>query len=560
MIIKYLVLHLFLIVLSYLVYVKLFVNFHFFQSTESFYSSVWCEGNNHSNRKCRFTNLCFKKDTNDFVFVYDNDNSFVEGEPHDRFIPALSELSAVSNHNKFYFNYVQIPASSLQNLSSQYTIVNIKGKTLIFSRFKPDNLMHLFHDEVLPIYFTLNQIGSNQINNIFLSDDWPKFKDKSLQFSKSIYNQLFSHLNIKSKNEFDKNSIYCFEDAHIGLSKSTIWYQYGFIKPQGPIERSRKELLLIKKSILKIKHQLTNQKSKCRIRNIIFISRKSNRLILNEEELIKFINKKTHLPVIRLRNEEYNDIVEIIEKIRCAKMMVGMHGSALILSMFLEPGSALLELFPFAINPNHYTPYRTLAKIMHIKYANWTNLDVNSTVTHPNYPQELGGIIHLPKEKQNQIIQNNHVPAHLCCSDPFWLFRIYQDTFVDINSFQTMFNHLYDQIDIFDTNQHQSTQFNKLHPSQVLNALCFKNKIDNEKTKFVIKWEKPWNIPFITNDYDLIQYELLVQKLPSKSASSFTTQDNQYVIYDENKSTFNIWIKCKVNQFSGPFISEPIVC
>ena len=31
-----------------------------------------------------------------------------------------------------------------------------------------------------------------------------------------------------------------------------------------------------------------------------------------------------------------------------------------------------------------------------------------------------------------QIISTHTVPKHVCCLDPFWLFRIYQDTFVDV--------------------------------------------------------------------------------------------------------------------------------
>ena len=42
----------------------------------------------------------------------------------------------------------------------------------------------------------------------------------------------------------------------------------------------------------------------------------------------------------------------------------------------------------------------------------------------------MGGIAHLPIEEQQKIKDTKTVPPHICCEDPYWLFRIYQDTIV----------------------------------------------------------------------------------------------------------------------------------
>ena len=56
----------------------------------------------------------------------------------------------------------------------------------------------------------------------------------------------------------------------------------------------------------------------------------------------------------------------------------------------------------------------------------------NASVTHPDWPQLLGGIAHLPPHEQERVRAAVPVPPHLCCEDPAWLYRIYQDTTVDV--------------------------------------------------------------------------------------------------------------------------------
>ena len=46
-----------------------------------------------------------------------------------------------------------------------------------------------------------------------------------------------------------------------------------------------------------------------------------------------------------------------------------MHGSILALAMFLPPRSAVVELFPYGVPPQDYTPYRTLAELPHMQLA-----------------------------------------------------------------------------------------------------------------------------------------------------------------------------------------------
>ena len=94
----------------------------------------------------------------------------------------------------------------------------------------------------------------------------------------------------------------------------------------------------------------------------VILSRRHNRLIVNEAELSFELAANVGVRVRTLSMEDV-PIEEIIKRLSSAVVVVGMHGSLLALAMFLPPGSILVELFPYAINPLHYTPYRTLASL-----------------------------------------------------------------------------------------------------------------------------------------------------------------------------------------------------
>jgi protein O-mannose beta-1,4-N-acetylglucosaminyltransferase len=69
---------------------------------------------------------------------------------------------------------------------------------------------------------------------------------------------------------------------------------------------------------------------------------------------------------------------------------------------------------------------------MNIIYRAWENRHEDRNIMHPDRSIYEGGINHLPEEERQKIIQTRTVPKHLCCTDPYWLFRIYQDTNVTV--------------------------------------------------------------------------------------------------------------------------------
>lgn len=125
---------------------------------------------------------------------------------------------------------------------------------------------------------------------------------------------------------------------------------------------------------------------------------------------------------------------EQIATLSTCRVAVGMHGSILIMALFLPPGAILVEIFPYGIPAENYTPYRELAKIteLHLQYLPWETRDPQQSVGYPDRPPSQGGLAHLKSEERQAVLDNERVAPHLCCSDPDWLYRIYQDTEIDV--------------------------------------------------------------------------------------------------------------------------------
>lgn len=111
-----------------------------------------------------------------------------------------------------------------------------------------------------------------------------------------------------------------------------------------------------------------------------------------------------------------------------------MHGSVLIMSLFMPRRSVLIELYPYAVPPEGYTPYKTLAglKGMNLVYRPWKNTHKENNIPHPDRDMYHGGLVHLSDDERRKIEETLTVPPHVCCTDPYWLFRIYQDTKVEV--------------------------------------------------------------------------------------------------------------------------------
>ena len=532
-------------------------------------STAKCTGDDVNTRTCRFQNLCWQPRTREYVFLHGPQSS-LSGVPANRFDPAVATLGGLQDHNLLHFSFIDAPAAVVAEVLLQRGgggegvpgrgITMVAGPSLLLFRFKPDNIFHGMHDDVVPALQTMwGGVGKGAAGGAarpfraVLVDSWPSTaatRDTERVLVAITGGPLLRLADLSEPRDADTAgqqqqeeqqgqppSLVCFEEAYVGIDKASTWYQYGFDKPQGPVlPHAPGKGQLLRQAAAYVAHRLAeerdagselradrlrkagNQKTPQETRNkrhgtsaddsnsisnsnlnsdrdsdsasngkrngrddpsrtvhggadkddpppiqtaganskvqphahaqpptvpppgghaqgplqIVLFSRTRNRLLLNEEELCNVLEAvfKSAVTVLRM---ETHDLEAQIEVLQNTDVAIGLHGSALVMAMFLPAGATLLELFPFGISADRYTPYKTMAELdgMGLRYIQWTNEDESASVAHPDRAANLGGIRHLPADEQARI-QASHVPVHTCCTNPYWLYRIYQDTAVDI--------------------------------------------------------------------------------------------------------------------------------
>lgn len=535
------------------------------QSLQEHGTRMVCTGKMHTDRICRFDYLCYSSEAEEFVFFHSNSSVMLPNLGSRRFQPALLDLSSVEDHNTQYFNFLELPAAALKFMPKPVFVPDV---TLILNRFNPDNLMHVFHDDLLPAFFTMKQYSDldDEARLVFM-EGWgegPHF---------DLYQLLSSKQPLLKEQLRNFGKLMCFTKSYVGLSKMTTWYQYGFVQPQGPkanILVSGNEIRHFAKALME-KMNITRQdeaekdggsSEQERERDkkdeyIAVFSRSTTRLILNEAELIMALAQEFQMRVVTVSLEEQS-FPSIIQVISAASMLVSMHGAQLITSMFLPRGATVVELFPFAVNPEQYTPYKTLATLpgMDLHYIFWRNSKEENTVTHPDRPWEQGGIAHLEKDEQQRILASADVPRHLCCRNPEWLFRIYQDTLVDIPSFLEVLKDGMKSKPSLKKTKTAST----VHPGRVREAHCQTSVQTPNEAKLTVSWQIPWNLKYLK--VREVKYEVWIQEQGENTYMPYILPQQNYTFSENIKpfTTYLVWVRCIFNKnLLGPF-ADVLTC
>jgi len=535
-------------------------------------SSVWCFGSHHTNRMCYFRNLCYLPDVDEFVFLHGNLSAYV-GAPEKRYEPTLLDMSSVTDHNTQYFNFMDADAVKMQSHVEHAVIV--EQTSLLFRRFHPDNLMHVLHDDLLPMFHTISTLPFAQITR------WDSLLPLDLQLVfmegwepgpfEDLYNLFSSVKPLYKTDMLSTNHPTCFREAYVGISKYTTWYQYGFVEPQGPVRDIRVTADEIRHfcHFLRMELNITEVPSNSE-RIIVLLSRRYNRLILNEIDLTFALAQNFHQKVVTVAMETYllRDMIYLVSK---SSILIGMHGSLLALAMFLPRGSTVVELFPYAINPAHYTPYKTLAGLrgMDVNYVSWRNMDIARTVPHPERLWDEGGIVHLPDEQQQKIISSHEVPLHLCCRNAEWLYRIYQDTVIDIEAIISLLQNG-DMLNApkphgENTDQHTVDEsmdvgIKQLSPSHIRNIRCTGDSLVQGLPSLQLSWQPPANLRFI--NFVEVKYEVWIQEEGEDDYTAWMLTQYQYTFTAgiQPGTSYSVWIRCIVDGTVGPFNINHVSC
>ncbi|KAK8379061.1 hypothetical protein O3P69_019105 [Scylla paramamosain] len=137
-------------------------------------------------------------------------------------------LSTALGHNGFLFHVTAVPRDAVQG-----EVWSLDHHTLVMARFKPDNLFHVLHDDVMPVYFTVLRLCA------VLGSPCPPITLLAVdEHTESPYSALYSALGHQLLLARDLQNIVWLRlsQATVGLSHHSVWYQYGFRRPQGPVE------------------------------------------------------------------------------------------------------------------------------------------------------------------------------------------------------------------------------------------------------------------------------------------------------------------------------------
>lgn len=513
-----------------------------------------CTGRTHTDRICRFKWLCYSSEAEEFLFFHGNASVMLPNLGSRRFQPALLDLSTVDDHSAQYFNFLELPAAALRFLPRPVFLPDV---ALIANRFNPDNLMHALHDDLLPLYYTLRQFPglARRARPVFM-EDWPE----GARFQ-PLYELLSPRPPLLRAQLKALGRLLCFPRAVVGLSKVPTWYQYGFVQPQGP----KANILVSGHEIRRFAGFMAEKLNASRAgpplgeAYILVFSRTQNRLILNEAELLLALAREFGMKTVTVSLEDhaFADVVRLVSN---ASMLVSMHGAQLATALFLPRGAALVELFPYAVNPDHYTPYKTLASLpgMDLHYVAWRNTAPENSVTHPARPWDEGGIAHLDQAEQARILQSREVPRHLCCRNPEWLFRIYQDTKVDIPSLLQAIRRVVKGRPGPRRQQQQRTA--SLYPGKVREARCQASARGAAEARLSVSWQIPWNLKYLK--VREVRYEVWLQEQGENTYVPYmlALQNHTFTENIKPSTTYLVWVRCVFNKLLlGPF-AEVLVC
>ena len=138
------------------------------------------------------------------------------------------------------------------------------------------------------------------------------------------------------------------------------------------------------------------------------------------------------------------------------------------------------------------------------------------------------------------------VPSHLCCSDPSWLYHIYQDTRVNIQEVVLVIAEARleaRQFKVIKRNKHDFENFiTFLGP--VLNLLCTMD-ISDDRITFLLSWSVPWNLHIF--NIQMMSYSIVLQDVVSGREISKSVEGLQNITITEafeHGKVYRAWVSC----------------
>lgn len=207
------------------------------------------------------------------------------------------------------------------------------------------NFWHAFNDGFIPLFITVNTVFPNGQDFIIVlteGPDWwaPRYAD--------IINVYTKHPIIFLKNE---SMTHCFPSAHIGL------ISHGFMAINQTLIPNSKTYLhfrdIFREAFEGRYHSKPlsspNKETSGRPR-LLFATRKGaiTRAMLNKREAMRLM-REVGFDVVVFEPDKKTPLSECYALVSSSHAMIGVHGAALTHSVFLKPGSILMQIVPIGL-------------------------------------------------------------------------------------------------------------------------------------------------------------------------------------------------------------------
>ncbi|KAK4263527.1 hypothetical protein QN277_028923 [Acacia crassicarpa] len=228
------------------------------------------------------------------------------------------------------------------------------------------NFFHDFTDGFIPFFITVNTIFPDHQDFIIVlsegPDWWPtKYAD--------LLNMFTKHPIISLENE---SKTHCFPFAHVGL------ISHGFMTINRTLLPNLKTYLHFSKTLHEAyagsHHQNLGMSSKNLISRprLLFASRKgaTGRVILNQRKTIR-VMKDLGFDVVVFEPTKNTSLHESYALVNSCHAMIGVHGAALTHSLFLRPGSVLMQIVPIGAEWAAKAFFGNTAKGLKLEYMEY---------------------------------------------------------------------------------------------------------------------------------------------------------------------------------------------
>ncbi|CAI5954047.1 unnamed protein product [Closterium sp. NIES-64] len=163
---------------------------------------------------------------------------------------------------------------------------------------------------------------------------------------------------------------------------------------------------------------------------VLLVARRRRRLLLNEDALVA-ATRAMGLPISVAVLEDL-PLYEQIRAVRSCAILVGVHGSGLLNSMFLHPGSVLMQIVPYNTTgaDRFYEPQVRQAggSYMEVRVTNRSD-----SVFHWHLAEDHGSKVGTAEEREQFLQQGPDVQR---ASDVFFSFWVNQDVHVPIGEYR----------------------------------------------------------------------------------------------------------------------------